>query len=412
MSAGTGAGCIVAENERDAGGRLPLREFIALMAMMFATVAYGIDAMLPAIPEIGAALSPADPNRGQLVLATFVFGMGVGTFLAGPLADAYGRKTVILWGFALYALGGTMAVFAPSLDVLLAARMIQGLGAAGPRVASMAMIRDLYAGARMSQIVSFAMMVFMIVPAAAPALGQLFINLWGWRAVFASFVVFAVLGALWLGLRQPETLAARRPLAFRPIVDGLREVLGRRNVLASVIAQTCVFGALFGTLSSVQAIFAQSYGKGASFPAWFALIALFSAAASLLNATVVRRLGMFRLAATTLAVMVVATAGVMGAAATVGLPFPVFFLWLVGVFGSTGLTLGNLNAMALERLGHVAGLASSILLAVPTVLSTLIAAPIGLMFDGTPLPLAAGVLLCLCAALAMMPVLRPRPEPA
>ncbi len=388
---------------------LSQREFIALMAMMFATVAYGIDAMLPAIPEIGAALSPADPNKGQLVLTAFVLGMGIGTFAAGPLADAFGRKTVILCGFALYALGGAMAVAAPSLEWLLLARVLQGLGASGPRVASMAMVRDLYVGPRMSQIVSFAMMVFMVVPAAAPALGQLFIDLWGWRAVFASFVVFAFLGAIWMGLRQPETLpaAARRPLAVAPMVAGLRDVLGRRTVLASVLAQTCVFGALFGTLSSVQAVFAQVYGKDESFPAWFALIALFSAGASFLNASVVRRAGMWPLAAGTLAVMAVVSVGLLLAAMLGELPFPVFFLWLVGVFGSTGLTIGNLNAMALERLGHVAGLASSILLAVPTVLSTLIAAPIGLMFDGTPVPLVAGVLLCLCAALAMMPLLRP-----
>jgi DHA1 family bicyclomycin/chloramphenicol resistance-like MFS transporter len=388
---------------------LPQREFIALIAMMFATVAYGIDAMLPAIPEIGAALSPDDPNKGQLVLTAFVLGMGIGTFAAGPLADARGRKAVILGGFALYALGGAMAVAAPSLEWLLLARLLQGLGAAGPRVASMAMVRDLYAGPRMSQVVSFAMMVFMIVPAAAPALGQVIIGALGWRAVFASFVVFAVAGALWMGLRQPETLlpAARRPLAVAPMVAGLRDVLGRRTVLASVLAQTCVFGALFGTLSSVQAVFAQVYGKGDSFPAWFALIALFSAGASLLNASVVRRAGMWRLAAGTLAAMAAATGGMLLAVQFVELPFAVFFLWLVGVFGSTGLTIGNLNAMALERLGHVAGLASSILLAVPTVLSTLIAAPMGLMFDGTPVPLVVGVLVCLCTALSMMPLLRP-----
>lgn len=387
---------------------LPLREFIALMAMMFATVAYAIDAMLPAIPEIGAALSPGDPNKGQLVLTAFVLGMGFGTFVAGPMADAWGRKAVILGGFALYALGGALAAVAPSLEVLLAARLLQGLGAAGPRVASMAMVRDLYVGPRMSQIVSFAMMIFMIVPAAAPALGQVIIDGFGWRAVFGSFVVFAALGALWLGLRQPETLApeARRPLALAPLLAGAKDVLGRRTVIASVVAQTCVFGALFGTLSSVQAVFAQSFGKGDTFPAWFALIALFSAGASLLNASVVRKAGMFRLAAGTLAVMAVVTAGLLGLAMLGDLPFPVFFLWLVGVFGSTGLTIGNLNAMALEKLGHVAGLASSVLLAVPTVLSTLIAAPIGLMFDGTPVPLVGGVLMCLCAALAMMPVLR------
>ena len=142
--------------------RLSQGEFIALMGMMFATIAFSIDSMLPALPEIANELTPDAPNLAQLVLTSFVFGMGAGTLVTGPLSDAFGRKAVIYWGAGLYVLGSVMAYLAPSLELVLAARAIQGLGAAGPRIASMALVRDLYSGRQMARIMSFAMLVFMI----------------------------------------------------------------------------------------------------------------------------------------------------------------------------------------------------------------------------------------------------------
>src|SRR5690606_12481373 len=156
-------------------------EFIALMAMLMATVAFSIDSMLPVLPEIAGSLSPDAPNNAQLILTSFILGMGVGTFFAGPISDSIGRRRTILWGFALYALGATMAAFAPTLETLLAARLIQGLGAAAPRIVSTAMIRDQYEGRRMAQIMSFVMMIFILVPAVAPFVGSLIIAAFGWR---------------------------------------------------------------------------------------------------------------------------------------------------------------------------------------------------------------------------------------
>lgn len=389
-------------------------EFVALMAMLFATVALAIDAMLPAMPAIAAAFTPENPDRAGLVISSFVFGMGLGTFFAGPLADRFGRKATILGGLALFMLGGALAANAWSLDALLAARVLMGLGAAAPRVASMALIRDKFSGREMAQIVSFVMMVFMLVPAAAPAMGAVVIAGYGWRGVFWTFLVFALVAGTWMVLRQPETLAPanRRPLRFGTLMQGAKVVLTNRIALASIAAQTMVFGALFGTLSSVQPLFAQTFGREASFPAWFALIALVSAGASLTNALLVRRLGMLRVIGAVFAVMVVLSA-VMALAALTGVLAPgayfaLFFVWVCGVFAMAGMTVGNLNAMAMEPMGAIAGLAASVILAVPTILGTLIAAPLGLAFDGTPGPLALGVTLCAVAGLAIMPLMRTR----
>jgi DHA1 family bicyclomycin/chloramphenicol resistance-like MFS transporter len=383
-------------------------EFIGMIAILFAVVAFSIDAMLPALPDIAAKLSPADPNRAQLILSAFLFGMGAGTLVAGPLSDAIGRRSSLLLGFALYIAGAALAAFAQSLDLLLAARVIQGLGAAGPRIVSIAVVRDLHEGRAMARIMSFVMMVFILVPAVAPLIGAQIIAAFGWRAVFGAFVLFGLVASGWLALRLPETLAPerRRPFRAATLISGIAEVMSHRAVIIYIIVLTLGFGQMFALLSSTQSIFDQTYGRGAGFPLWFALIALMSASGSVTNASLVVRFGMRRLAVTAYAAQVLFSgtiaalvwSGVLPAA----IPFPLFFFWAVSIFTMAGLTFGNLNALALQPLGHMAGLAASVVGALSTVLSVAVAVPIGLSFDGTPFPLIASTLACSALALGLM----------
>lgn len=372
-------------------------EFIALIAVLFATIAFSIDAMLPALPEIAAELSPDAPNAAQLILTAFVLGMGIGTLFAGPLSDAFGRRPVILAGAALYCGAALVAYVSPTLEGVLIARLLQGLGSAGPRVVSLALVRDLYKGREMARVVSFAMMIFTLVPAIAPFIGQGIIWLAGWRAIFLAFVVFSALSILWFWLRQPETVpkAARHPLRWQTLRAAFVEVVSHRVVVVSIAVQTLVFACLFSTLSATQPILDQVYGEGDRFPLWFALIALLSGTASFINARLVVRLGMRRMIATTLAAQVVFSTLMLAAKAggiwPPALAFPAHLLWTTGVFFMVGLTVGNLNALGLEPVGHIAGMAASVIGAVATVASVLLAAPVGLMFDGTAYPLMAGV---------------------
>jgi DHA1 family bicyclomycin/chloramphenicol resistance-like MFS transporter len=388
--------------------RLGQGEFIALIAMLFATIALSIDAMLPALPEIAATLTPEAPNRAQLVVTSFVFGMGIGTLLAGPLSDAFGRKRVILLGSALYCGAALAAWGAESLEALLVARVVMGIGAAGPRAVSIAMVRDLFQGREMAKVMSFAMMVFTLVPAVAPLLGQGVIALAGWREIFIVYIGFAGVTMLWLGLRQPETLpvAARRRLSVRALWAGTAEVFRHRVVVVSILCQSLTLGALFATLSSIQGLFEGRYGRGEDFPLWFALIALVSAGGSFLNARAVMALGMRRMVTGAYAGVGALTLGVLGLVAAAGLPigveFGLFVLWAVALFAMMGLTMGNLNALAMEPLGHIAGLAASVISAVATVVSVLLAVPVGLMLDATPLPLLGGVAVFIAGALALM----------
>lgn len=377
--------------------RLSQREFVALVAMLFATIALSIDAMLPALPEIAATLTPGAPNRAQLVVTSFVLGMGLGTLVAGPLSDAFGRKRIVLLGSALYCVAALACWAAPTLETLLAARVVMGIGSAGPRTVSVAMVRDLFRGREMARILSFAMMIFTVVPAVAPLMGQGVIALAGWQAIFLAYIVFAGVTMLWLGLRQPETLpaSARRPLSAGGLWAATREVMGHRVIRLSIVVQSLTLGALFATLSSMQGIFELRFDRAASFPWWFAGIALASASGSMLNARVVMALGMRRVVTLTYAGMLGLTLLHLGAVAAGFLPegaaFAAHLLWSVGLFAMMGLTIGNLTALAMEPVGHVAGLAASVISAVATVVSVLLAIPVGLAFDGTVLPLLAGV---------------------
>lgn len=388
--------------------RLGQTEFVALIAMLFATIALSIDAMLPALPEIAATLTPNAPNRAQLVVTSFVLGMGLGTLVAGPLSDTFGRKPVILAGAALYCLATLACFLSGSLWALLAARVLQGIGAAGPRTVSIALVRDLYEGRAMARILSVAMMFFTVVPAVAPLMGQTVMALAGWKAIFLVYLCFSAAVTLWLGLRQPETLPlpARRPLALAPLWAATRQVLGHRLILLSILVQALTMGALFATLSSMQGIFETRFDRADSFPLWFAVIAGLSSLGSMLNARVVMTLGMRRvivlayagvLTLTLLHLALVAGTNLSGTPA-----FAVHILWSVGLFAMMGLTMGNLNALAMEPVGHVAGLAASLISSLATVGSVLLAIPVGQAFDGTSQPLLVGVSVFIAASLGLM----------
>ncbi|MBM7069684.1 multidrug effflux MFS transporter [Actibacterium sp. 188UL27-1] len=378
------------------------------MAMLFAIIAFSIDAMLPAMPSIATELSPEAPNRALLIVTSFVLGMGIGTLFTGPLSDAFGRKRVILGGALLYCVGAFLASVAGSLELLLAARIIQGLGAAGPRVVALAVVRDLYDGRRMARIMSLVFIVFSLVPAAAPALGQVIIWGTGWRGIFGAFILFAILAMIWMSLRLPETLpkAKRRSFSGAQLWAGLVEVLGNRTVRLSVLVQGLCLTMLFSVLSGTQPIFDQTYGAGETFPLWFAMIALLAASASIVNATLVERMGMrFMVTATLIGQIVISTTALIlwnWAGVGAALSFAVFLIWTLSIFFQAGLTLGNINAIALEPMGHIAGMASSVLGAVSTVIAVALAAPISQAFDGTATPIAAGTLACAVTGVVFM----------
>lgn len=382
--------------------RLPVPEFVAMIAMQTAAVALSFDGLLPALPAIAAELTPNDRNRAQFVLTAFLLGMGIGTFFTGPLSDRFGRKGVIVAGAVLFIAGALWSRQAQTMEQLIFARILQGLGVSAPRIVAVAIIRDIYQGRRMAQILSYAMVVFTLVPAIAPFFGALVSEAYGWRNVFTGFILFNICATAWLMLRQPETLTSemRRKIGARQLWQATKECFSYPAFSISALVQTLTYAILFATVSSVQPIFDDTYGRADTFPEWFAAIAVLGGVASVVNARLVMAFGMQRMIVAGFGLQIVISALILAAGLFGPVPFWAYFIWTTSIFCMFGVVIGNVNALAMEPVGHIAGLAASVLGAVSTVIAVVLAAPVGLLFNGTTIPLSLGTTLLTIAALA------------
>lgn len=377
--------------------KITTAEFVAIMAMMVATVAISIDGILPALTLIADELTPDAPNRAQLVQSVFIVGMAIGTFVMGPLSDSFGRKRVIYYGAALYITCALICALTQSFEVLLFARMMQGIGASAPRVVSQALVRDYYQGREMARISSLIMIVFSIVPAIAPLLGSFVMLAFQWQAIFGMFIVFVALSTVWMGLRVDETVGPDNRMAFRlrPINSAIKEVLTHPMIVIAIFGLIFAYCVLFVAIFLVQPVFEQVFDRGESFPYWFALVAVLSASASYVNARLVRRLGMRKLidaafrTQTILSSMMLVLWMLGALQGTIG--FAIFMLWVFSLFFMAGMTIGNLTALAMEPVGHIAGTAASVIIALATIGSVVFAGIVGQFYDGTLLVMIFGV---------------------
>lgn len=385
---------------------LAFPEFVAMMGVMIALTAVSTDAMLPALPEIGQELGAKHPNDAQLVLSLFFIGNAVGSLFYGPVSDAVGRKPAIYFGLVVFTIGCVLSILATTFPMILAARLVQGLGVAGPRSVATAVVRDLYSGRNMARVMSFIMAVFILIPIIAPALGQGIMLFTGWRVIFGFFIGLAVIVISWYGLRQPETLLPEQRIKFTitRLRSAFGEVLRNRVALGFTIAAGLFAGAFLGFLNSAQAIFQDQYGLGTRFPLYFAAISIASGLASLINARLVVRLGMRRLTSVANgALTLISIAYFAYAFALQGNPpFITLFAYLFVNFFVVGIMFGNLNSMAMEPLGHIAGVGSAVVTSLSSMLSIPIGALIGRAFNGTILPLIGGfAILCFLTIFVM-----------
>lgn len=379
--------------------RISTAEFVAIMAMLVATVAISIDGLLPALSIIAEELTPLRPNNAQIILSSFVTGMAVGTLIVGPLSDCYGRKPIIYGGAFIYILTSAVCVVSQSLELILVARFLQGVGASAPRVVAQALVRDFYKGREMARISSFIMIVFALVPAVAPLLGSLVMFAFDWRAIFFMFIVFVAISTIWMGLRINETISEENRVKFnlRNLVSAFREILSHPLILSAVITLVFAYSILFVGIFLIQPVFERVYGRPETFPYWFAAIALLAASSSYVNARLVRRLGMRMLtniAFRTQVGLSTAILLVFGFGYFNGdFGFFCFLFWMFSIFFQAGLTMGNLTALAMEPVGHIAGTAASLISAIATIGSVFLAAIVGQFFDGTPIAMIVGITL-------------------
>jgi DHA1 family bicyclomycin/chloramphenicol resistance-like MFS transporter len=377
-------------------------EFIAALAALMAMNAAAIDIMLPGMQQIGAALGETDENRRQLIVTAYFAGFGLFQLLFGPLSDRFGRKPPLLTGVWIYVAASVAAAFAPDFNTLLLLRFVQGAGAASTRVITTAMVRDVAGGRAMAEIMSLVMMVFMAMPVVAPMLGQAILFTGEWRLVFAFMAVAGLAIGVWTTIRIPETLAFgdRRPFTLSSIGKGLLVVVSNRTSLWYTIAISLVFAALFGFINSAQQIYVGIYGLGAWFPVAFAAVAMVMSAISFVNSQMVALIGMRRLSHWALITFVTLSATLWGLSLIGQVPFALFLGLFASIMCAFGLIGANFNAIAMEPLGALAGIASSVQGTAQTLIGAAIGAAIGQAFDGTVTPVAFGFVLVGGAALA------------
>lgn len=371
------------------------KEFTLLMALLMSIVAISIDALLPALSVLGSELAVSHPNQAQLVIGCIFGGMAIGQLIVGPLSDAMGRKPILYAGIALYLAGSVFCYFTQNFDLMLLGRFVQGLGVAGPYVTAVSVVRDKFSGRDMARVMSLIMMIFILVPAIAPSLGQAVMHVAGWRAIFLLYIAYAVVIGLWIALRLEETLPLERrmPMRVSAFAHGFRVVVGNRTTVLYMLCMGLCFGSFIGYLGASRQIFQDQFGTGEAFSLYFGGLALVLGVASLLNSRVVARLGMRHICLRAMGSIVLASAVFLLLHRLVDvITLPMFVAYAAILFFSFGMMFGNLNAIAMEPMGEVAGMAAAITGAVSSFISLTLGTTIGQLYDNTLVPITCGFL--------------------
>lgn len=371
---------------------LGFKAFVALIASMNAVNALGVDAMLAALPQIGDALGVTRENDRQWIIAVYVFGFGATQLVYGPLADRYGRRPVLLVGLVLFSLCSMLAGLASSFPMMLAARLLQGMSAAAARVLAVSIVRDCYSGRQMARVMSLSFIVFLAVPILAPTIGQFILLFASWRFIFYALALFGAAVAFVVATRLKDTLHPdhRRVASLPEVLQAMRMVLSERNAIGYTLASTLAFGALMGFINSIQQIFADIFRQPALFPILFACMAASMGVAAFVNSRLVERLGT-RFISHSAAIGFMTMGGLHSLIAASGyetiVTFAVMQCLTLFCFGMMG---ANFNSMAMEKVGAIAGTASSVQGFVSTCGGAVIGLVIGQAFDGTTIPLSLG----------------------
>jgi len=394
----------------DGAKRPGTREMTAMLAGLMALNAFAIDAMVPALPDIGRSLHVARENDRQLVVIAYFVGFASTQLLWGPLADRFGRKPIMAAGVGLYGLFALLCALAPTFPILIGGRVLMGASAAASRVLVVAMVRDLFEAEAMARVMSLVFMTFMLVPMLAPNIGQLILLFAPWRAIFVLLAVYAIVMVVWPSLRLPETLRPefRRPLDWRAMAAAVAETLREPQSRGYTLAMTVSFSALIAYISSIQQIVFDAFHEGRFIGLVFASIAAPMAVASYLNSRVVGHFGLRRVGHSAALAFAIITA-VHAVVAVSGHETLASFIVLQGLtMASFAFTSSNLGTLGMEHMAPIAGTASSVQGVVGTIGAAAIGFAIGQQFNGTVVPFAVGTAACAAGGFLIIVLTEPK----
>jgi DHA1 family bicyclomycin/chloramphenicol resistance-like MFS transporter len=368
-------------------------EFVALMASLMSIVALTIDALLPALPEIGKTLGASSAGHNQLLITMIFLGIGFGQLIFGPISDSFGRKPIVYVGFLVFIIASIICVTTKNYEVMLFGRILQGVGLSSPRSLSTSMVRDEFSGDYMAKILSFVVMFFILVPVIAPMFGQFLINLFNWQAIFYFNLIFGLVIMVWFWLRQPETLPKEKRIKFTShlFVSGVIEFFKFKEAVAFTLVSGFITGSFMVYLSTSQQIFQVQYNMVEMFPYIFASLAISIGLATFLNSQLVEKFGMMKIAFySTLAYAIISVLYVILFYTGQNPSIYILISFLALQFFAVGFLFGNLRALAMQPLGHIAGVGAAINGFLSTVLAVPIAHFIGSFVKTSVLPLFIG----------------------
>ncbi len=372
-------------------------EFVVLMAALMSIVALSIDAVLPALPTIGDYLSSVSDVENQKLITTIFLGLGVGQLIFGPLSDSFGRKPMVYFGFGVFVIASIICITTRSFEMMLFGRVLQGIGLSSPRTMCIAIVRDTYSGDHMAKILSIVVMTFILVPVIAPMLGQYLLFQFGWKSIFTVNLAFGFLVLLWFWRRQPETLHEEYKKSFRLSIfkTGTIAFFKIKSVVIYTLLSGFITGSFMVYLSTSQQIFQLQYNLAEYFPYIFASLAITIGLATYLNSTLVMRFGMKNLVNIALiAFAAIPFIYVILFGFEQNPSIEILLLFLTLQFASVAFLFGNLRALAMEPMGHIAGIGSALNGFISTVMAVPIANYIGSFVKDSVAPLFLGFAVC------------------
>ena len=377
--------------------RLSQFEFVTLMAFLMSIVALAIDALLPAINNISADIGIQNSTDNQLLITMIFLGLGFGQLFFGPISDSIGRKPVVFLGFGVFIIASFICINATDLNTMIFGRILQGIGLSAPRTISIAIVRDSYSGDYMARIMSFITVVFILVPIVAPAMGKFVLDHYSWQAIFYIQLFFTVLVSIWFWIRQPETLLEnqRIKLSSHIFSDGLKELIKYKRTIGFTVISGFITGSFMVYLSTAQQIFQIQYQLTEQFPFIFAALAISVGLATFFNGTLVLKYGMEKLV--TIALIAFFLVSIIYVGLFYHSPNPSIYTILTFFslqFFAIGFLFGNLRALAMEPVGHIAGIASAITGFISTMMAVPISTFVGKYVTTTALPLFVGFTIC------------------
>ncbi|NOU59522.1 multidrug effflux MFS transporter [Marinifilum caeruleilacunae] len=372
-------------------------EFIIIMASLMSLASLSIDALLPGLPEIAKTIGISDPKNNQLLVTIIFLGMGFGQLISGPLSDSIGRKNTIYLGFSLFTFSSLLCIYSTSMEMMIIGRFIQGIGLSAPRTVATAMVRDRFVGDYMAKIMSFVTVIFILAPIIAPSFGKLMLSNFGWESIFSSQLLFGLFVIIWLWQRQPETLSPdkRKQMSLSLFTNGIKEFAKHPQSLTFTFMSGLILSAFMVYLSSSQQIFQEQYGLVEEFPFIFSGIAIVIGLSTFLNGSLVVKFGMLKLATNfTILLCCISLTYVILFFGEPNPNFGILLLFFVLMLFCIGFIFGNINALAMQPMGHIAGIGAALFGFIGTVLAVPIATFIGRFIDTTALPLFAGFAIC------------------